>query len=258
MLNVVAIPAFSDNYIWAISRDNDPRVAIVDPGQSAPVRNYLQTHGAELGAILVTHHHPDHVGGIAELTAHADIPVYGPAAEHARIPALTDLLRDGDNCRLDWLDLELAVIDVPGHTAGHIAFYGDGKLFAGDTLFSGGCGRLFEGTPQQMRNSLAKLRSLPAQTLLYCAHEYTYKNLQFALAVEPDNAAIVNHLDWLQSRRAANQPSLPTTLATEGAINPFLRWDQPAVAAAASHYAGQQLHDETAVFAAIRQWKDAF
>lgn len=258
MLKITALPALADNYIWAISGDNDPRVAVVDPGEAAPVRSFLHESGGELGAILVTHHHPDHTAGIGELLEIAAVPVYGPAAERHPVKGLTEPLREGDTLTLDWLELQLRAIDVPGHTAGHIALYGDGMLFAGDTLFSAGCGKLFEGDAQQMRASLGKLRELPDTTRLYCGHEYTEKNLLFAGAVEPNNQAIAEHLAWVRQRRAGKQPSLPSDLATERAINPFLRWDDPDVAAAARAHAGRALVDEDAVFATLRQWKDDF
>ncbi|HWU84114.1 MAG TPA: hydroxyacylglutathione hydrolase, partial [Rhodocyclaceae bacterium] len=192
-MEIIALPAFSDNYIWAV-RTPEGRVAVVDPGEAAPVLDYLERSGGTLAAILITHHHGDHIGGVAQLLQHAAVPVFGPAAERAKITTLTHALREGDCVELPELGLELGVLDVGGHTLGHIAYFGeiDGTpvLFCGDTLFAAGCGRIFEGTPQQMFNSLNKLAALPADTRVYCAHEYTQSNLRFALAVEPDNAAL--------------------------------------------------------------------
>ncbi len=258
MIKVTALSAFSDNYIWVIKHDNDARVAVVDPGQAEPVLAHLEQHQLELGAILITHHHPDHTGGVKKLLQHADVPVYGPAGEQHPIDTLSARLAQDDQVDLDWLGLTLDIIEVPGHTAGHIAFHGGGMLFSGDTLFSGGCGKLFEGTAAQMRKSLEKLRALPAATLIYCGHEYTEKNLAFAQAVEPDNAALAERVEKVQTWRAQDLPSLPSMLKDERGFNPFLRWDQQSVMSAASERAGTQQTDPDTVFATIRAWKDAF
>lgn len=258
MINVTGLPAFSDNYIWVIKHDSDPRIAVVDPGQAQPVLDYLHAHQLTLGAILITHHHPDHTGGVQTLLEHADVPVYGPAGERQPVNNLSARLAQGDEVTLDWLDLHLKVIDVPGHTAGHIAFYGAGMLFSGDTLFSGGCGKLFEGDAATMRASLAKLRELPGATQIYCGHEYTQKNLTFAQAVEPDNPAVAQRLEAVRQWRAQEQPSLPSLLQDELKFNPFLRWDHANVIAAANAYAGHNLEGPDAVFATVRAWKDAF
>lgn len=254
MWNLSAIPAFTDNYLWLLSRDGD--AVIVDPGDAAPVQRALDERGLRLRAILVTHWHPDHIGGIPALRARHDVPVYGPRAEAAKIRTLTQPLDDGDRVALPGLDLQ--VLAVPGHTLGHIAYYAPGLLLCGDTLFSAGCGRLFEGTPAQMHASLTRLAALPPETPAYCTHEYTEANLAFALAVEPDNLALRDHASAVRVLRARGEPSLPTTLALERAINPFLRCDIAAVRNAAAAQAGQSLHDEAAVFAALRRWKDGF
>jgi hydroxyacylglutathione hydrolase len=256
-LRVTAVPAFSDNYIWLVHGLVDPRrVAVVDPGDPAPVLGVLQAEGLRLDAILVTHHHGDHVGGVQALLERHPVPVYGPAAE--RIPGRTAALRGGDSVKLPELGLAFEVLDVPGHTAGHIAFHGHGALFCGDTLFSAGCGRLFEGTPEQMLASLDRFGSLPAETLVYCAHEYTASNLRFAHAVEPANADVAAHADLVARLREHGRATVPTSLGLERRINPFLRTRLPGVRAAAERRAGHPLPSDTEVFAAVRQWKNEF
>lgn len=257
MLEVTPLNAFSDNYIWVIATGNDARVAVVDPGDATPVENHLVTHGLQLGAILLTHHHPDHTGGVNELLGIADVPVYGPD-EAARATHVSDPISDGDKCTLDWLDLTLDVMDVPGHTAGHIAFYGGGLLFSGDTLFRGGCGRLFEGSAADMRASLAKLRALPVDTRVYCGHEYTQKNLAFAAEVEPDNEAVREALTSADQTREAGRPTLPSTIGDEREINPFMRWDMPSVVTAATTRAGREPNTADEVLGIVREWKNAF
>ncbi|HLQ86787.1 MAG TPA: hydroxyacylglutathione hydrolase [Salinisphaeraceae bacterium] len=266
MSSITAIPALTDNYIWAIAPATaiaGSRVAIVDPGVAEPVQAWLTQHQFALGAILVTHHHGDHTAGIAELCAHQkaasgdEIPVFGPQAESDQIGQLTVPLAPGDDCRLDWLELDFSVIATPGHTLGHIAYHAPGVLLAGDTLFRGGCGRVFEGSPEQMHDSLARLRQLPGATRFYAGHEYTQKNLEFAHMVEPDNRDVTRVADAVHALRADNQPSLPGTLAEERLINPFLRWDEPRVARAASDRAGHELTEPAAIFAELRAWKDA-
>jgi hydroxyacylglutathione hydrolase len=257
MMQLVALPAFSDNYIWML---HDGRQAlVVDPGEAQPVRSALAAQGLQLRAILVTHHHGDHVGGVAELMPLLQGPVYGPA--HERMPVDVIRLQHGD--RAQALGLEFEVLDVPGHTAGHIAYVHrppDGSapiLFCGDTLFSAGCGRLFEGTPQQMHASLSQLAALPGETQVCCAHEYTLSNLRFAHAVEPLNEDVLRHTEWCQSQRGAGRPTLPSSIGTERRINPFLRCDEPAVMQAAR---AQGAADDSgpSVFAALREWKDHF
>ncbi len=253
---VLHVCAFQDNYIWLIRGQTPGRVAIVDPGDAEPVLEALETHRLEPSVILCTHHHGDHVGGVEDLLRRYSVPVYGPA--HERIPGITYRLKQGDRVRLADLGLEFDVFDVPGHTAGHIAYYGAGMLFCGDTLFSAGCGRLFEGTAEQMHASLSQLAALPEATEVYCAHEYTQSNLRFALAVEPDNPDTLAYLEQVCARRAENLPTLPSTIARERRVNPFLRTEQATVRRAAEKHSGQTLNSGVEVFAALRRWKDGF
>jgi hydroxyacylglutathione hydrolase len=256
-LNVRAVRAFADNYIWLIAAPARPgAVVAVDPGDADPVRAELQRAGLSLAAIFLTHHHADHIGGVAALLAHAAVPVIGP--DDDRIALKTRAVQGGDRVALDDLGLAFEVLAVPGHTSSHVAFWGHDALFCGDTLFSAGCGRLFEGTPLQMRRSLQRLAALPGSTRMYCGHEYTAANLRFALAVDPDNVAARAYRDAVALRRAADEPSLPSTVELERAVNPFLRCSNAAVRAAAERHAGQPLGDETEVFAELRGWKDGF
>jgi hydroxyacylglutathione hydrolase len=256
MPKISPITAFNDNYIWLLRAPDAPLASVVDPGDAAPVIARLEAEGLRLTDILITHHHGDHVGGVMALLARwPQARVHGPAGE--RIPACRHPLREGDQVTPEGLSLTLRVLDVPGHTAGHIAYYGDGVLFCGDTLFAGGCGRLFEGTAAQMHASLAKLAGLPAQTLVHCAHEYTEANLRFAGLVEPGNPALLARISAVAALRAAGQPSVPSRLADELATNPFLRSEQSSVRRAAEQHAGHPLGGPVAVFAAIRRWKDA-
>ncbi|MDB5805749.1 MAG: hydroxyacylglutathione hydrolase [Betaproteobacteria bacterium] len=255
MIQVVPIPAFQDNYLWLIH--NDRQATVVDPGDAAPVIDYLTQHGLELASILVTHHHGDHIGGLPVLTQkYPGIPVFGPAGE--KIEQLTQRLKQGDRITLPHLGLSFEVLDIPGHTAGHIAYLGDGRLFCGDTLFAGGCGRVFEGTMPQMRASLAKLKSLPGETLVFCAHEYTLANLKFARAVEPDNPLLAEREVQDKASRAASRPTVPSRISLERDTNPFLRWDAPQVVAAAKKRLGHAGASPDEVFTAIREWKNSF
>jgi hydroxyacylglutathione hydrolase len=257
MLEVSPVRAFSDNYLWLIRAPDDRRDAVVvDPGDARPVEAALEQHGLALKAILVTHHHPDHVGGVQALAARHGAGVFGPARE--RLPCEFRPLDDGDVVSLADLGLEFHVMAVPGHTLGHIAYHGHDALFCGDTLFSAGCGRLFEGTPTQMLGSLDRIAALPDDTRIYCAHEYTLSNLRFAAAVEPGNADVLDTLEAVRKLRARDGITLPTTLGRERRINPFLRCREPAVRDAAEARAGTPLPGPVDVFAVIRGWKDEF
>ena len=256
MANVLHVPAFQDNYIWLIRGKSPDKVAIVDPGDADPVLAALEKQRLQPAAILCTHHHGDHVGGVEDILKQYSVPVYGPARE--RIPTLPHRLKDGDRVRLSELDMEFEVLDIPGHTAGHIAYFGGGMLFCGDTLFSAGCGRLFEGTAEQMHASLSRLAALPETTLIFCGHEYTEANLRFAQAVEPDNPDIRPYQDQVLAQRLQQLPTLPSTIGRERRVNPFLRSAQPGVRQAAEEQAGQGLRSDVEIFAAVRRWKDGF
>lgn len=259
MLEFLALPAFQDNYIWLILDTTRQEAAVVDPGDAVPVITWLGRHPEyQLRHILVTHHHRDHTGGLATLKAATDCRIWGPAAES--IAGLDRQLNDGD--QLTVLGKTLQVFAVPGHTSGHIAFYcadpTDPWLLSGDTLFAGGCGRLFEGTAEQMHDSLERLSALPDSTSVYCAHEYTQANLRFARAVEPNNNDIKVRLEVVDDLRAAGRITLPTNIALEKRTNPFLRSTQPDVIAAATQRKGEQVSAGVETFAVIRGWKDQF
>lgn len=254
-VSVFPIKAFNDNYIWCLR--NQTHCAVIDPGDAAPVLAYCQDNQLILSAILITHHHWDHTGGIdALLGAFPEIPVYGP--QNKDIEQITIRLSQGDNLELAQLGLTFSVLEVPGHTLDHIAYYGDIGLFCGDTLFSAGCGRLFEGTPQQMFQSLAKLTALPANTAVYCTHEYTMTNIAFAEAVEPNNQALLDYKIWASQQRQKNTPTLPSSIQRELAVNPFLRCDSPELITNVSQNLGTTLTSEQATFASLRSWKDNF
>jgi hydroxyacylglutathione hydrolase len=256
-LDVRPVGAFSDNYIWLIDSPSvHGRVLAVDPGDAAPVIAELERSGATLAAILLTHHHLDHIGGVPELLRRAAVPVIGP--HDTRIAQRTRAVREGERCDLPDLGLSFEILEIPGHTLSHIAFWGHGALFCGDTLFSAGCGRLFEGTPEQMNASLTKLRNLPPETRVFCGHEYTAANLRFALTVEPANRAALEYQARVERLRAQGNPTLPSTLDLEIQVNPFLRCNEPAVIKAAEGHAGRSLPDSTAVFGVLRAWKDQF
>ena len=254
MVQIHPVAAFEDNYLWVV--EDGRNAAVVDPGDAVPVQAFLESRGLALTAILATHHHGDHVGGLAALAARWKCEVFGPAGE--RIAGLTTTLAEGDRLTVPGLGLELSVLDVPGHTAGHIAYVGEGFVFCGDTLFACGCGRLFEGTPAQMLASLAKLAALPPDTRVYCAHEYTLSNIRFAQAVEPGNAMLAERKARDAASRAAGRPTVPSTIAVELDTNPFLRSASPEIAAAASRHAGRRLATPVEVFTAVRQWKNDF
>jgi len=251
---IIPIPAFSDNYIWLVREGL--LAAVVDPGDAGPVIAHLDREGIELVAIVATHHHGDHVGGIPDLLRRWRVPVFGPATES--IPGCTRALREGDSFRVEGIGLEMSVLDIPGHTAGHIACFNDELVFSGDTLFAAGCGRLFEGTPAQMLASLDKLAALPGDTRVYCGHEYTVANLRFALAVEPGSVRLRGRLAREQAKRDCGEATLPSTIAEERQTNPFLRVDDATVAAAAARHAGRPLAERVSVFAEIRAWKNSF
>jgi hydroxyacylglutathione hydrolase len=262
---IVPVPAFSDNYIWLLRDRTGRRAAVVDPGDATPVLAALSAAGLALAAVLITHHHPDHVGGLPALReAFPEALVHGPT--ETRAEGIDRRWRDGDTVELEGFDARFEVIAVPGHTLDHVAYFAprigevDPRpvLFCGDTLFAGGCGRVFEGTAAQMSASLARLATLPDDTLVYCAHEYTASNLRFARAVEPDNAALDERERGTAALRAEGRPTVPSTLALERRTNPFLRTDAPEVRRAAELRLGRSPADRVEVFAAVRQWKDGF
>lgn len=255
MIEVITVPAFSDNYIWLIRNAGEPYVAIVDPGDAEPVLRVLQQESLVPVAILITHHHSDHIGGVRKLTSkYKNLPVYGPSRES--IPVITHPLHGDEQIKIDLLQARFSVLDIPGHTRGHIAYYGHGMLFCGDTLFAAGCGRLFEGTPEQMTNSLEKIAKLPDETLVYCAHEYTLDNLVFAKIAEPDNHDLDIRIEASHKLRDKGIPTVPSTLILEKKTNPFLRYHLPNVISAAEKFTGKQLNSNSERFAAVRHWKD--
>jgi len=258
-LSVLTVPAFKDNYLWLIH--DGQHAAVVDPGDSVPILAALAEHGLTLTAILLTHHHADHIGGVSELVARFDVPVYGPRNDG--IAEVTHPLAEGDRVTVPALGLELEVVDVPGHTLGHIAYVrrtpGLHWLFCGDTLFAGGCGRLFEGTPAQMAASLEKLAALPEDTEVYCAHEYTLSNLRFAQAVEPGNEALAWRVKDESAKRALDLPTVPTSIGLERRTNPFLRYREAEIVG--ELVKAGKLADGAApvqAFAALREWKNVF
>ena len=252
MLTIVPIPAFEDNYIWLIN--NGRHAVAVDPGEAEPVRNFLRQEGLTLAAILATHHHGDHTGGIGDLLQDRAVPVYGTV--RGPLAAQATPVAEGDTIAIPELPATFGVLAFPGHTRDHVGFTLPGALFCGDTLFGIGCGRLFEGTPEQAMASMRKILSLPDDTLIYCAHEYTLENIRFAKKVEPDNPDLLKWEAQAQSLRKDGQPTVPTTLALEKSANPFLRFDAPDVIRAASTHAGRPLHSPLEVFATVRAWRD--
>jgi hydroxyacylglutathione hydrolase len=256
MLSVLTVPAFSDNYLWIIH--DGVNAVVVDPGDATPILDTLKTHKLSLVAILLTHHHSDHVGGVPRLLQKFDVPVFAPRKDP--IANVSQPLDEGDIVNIPALNLNLSVLAVPGHTLGHIAYVAkeQGWLFCGDTLFAGGCGRLFEGTPAQMLSSLDKLAALPDDTKVYCAHEYTISNLRFALAAEPENDALAARFKTEQAKREQDIPTVPSSIGLEKSTNPFLRAREPAIARQLIAEGRVNNQDPVAVFAALREWKNVF
>ncbi|NUT75949.1 hydroxyacylglutathione hydrolase [Pseudomonas sp. C1C7] len=255
MIQISALPAFTDNYIWLLQDHSTRHCAVVDPGDATPVRNWLSANPEwVLSDILITHHHHDHVGGVEQLKKATGANVYGPASEN--IPGRDIALKDNDRIRVLGHDFE--IIAVPGHTLGHIAYYHHGLLFCGDTLFAAGCGRLFEGTPQQMHASLSRLAALPDDTQVYCTHEYTLSNLRFAAAVEPGNTDTLERLATVTRQREAGVITLPSSIALEKRTNPFLRTTETSVKEKADERTGTDNSRPDMVFASLRAWKDKF
>ena len=252
MFEVVGIPAFDDNYIWILH--NGTSAVVVDPGDDEPVAEFLKDNKLVLDAILITHKHWDHIGGISQLTwLWPEAIVYGP--ENEPIDKVDVKLQAGDKVSL-LKGISFTVLDVPGHTEGHIAYLGEGRLFCGDTLFAGGCGRVFSGTHEQLSASLQQLSALPGETLVYCAHEYTVDNLGFGLWVEPENQQLIKRMEQCKQLRQQQLPTVPSTIAIENQTNPFMRTQEPNVVQAAEHWAKQSLADASSVFTALRTWKD--
>lgn len=252
MFKISSIPAFKDNYIWLLTGENR-RAAVVDPGDAAPVLACLESNHLVLESILITHHHADHQGGIAELLEHHSPQVFGP--ENESITGCSQPLHGGETISV--LGYPVRVLAVPGHTLGHLAYVVDGAVFCGDTLFGAGCGRLFEGTPSQMFAALKVLGEMADQTRIYCAHEYTAMNLPFAAAVEPDNAEVQERIRRVTEMRSLQQSTVPLSLLEEKATNPFLRCSEPAVIASAMQHGAVDTSPES-VFAALRQWRNNF
>jgi len=253
---ITALPALRDNYIWMIIHEDTRCAVVIDPGDASVVIHALQEQALTLSAILITHHHWDHTDGVKTLKQQYGIPVYGPNRD--TVPEIDHLLSDSETLYLENLELEFNILGIPGHTLDHIAYYGHNALFCGDTLFSAGCGRLFEGTAEQLYHSLSKLKQLPDTTDIYCAHEYTLNNLAFALTVEPHNSDCLAYRKKMEEKRTHQQPTLPSSLTTERLINPFLRCDQPSVQAAVRSHANIVSNEPVAIFTALRKWKDKF
>jgi hydroxyacylglutathione hydrolase len=256
VVKVVPVAALKDNYIWAIINDAAKTAVIVDPGEAKPILDFLTENHLTCAAILITHHHADHIAGIGEVYTEFKCPVYAPAVN--QIAGTTHLLNGGEQIILEAVGLTFEVMAIPGHTLGHLAYYSAPYLFCGDTLFSVGCGRCFEGTLETMHASLMTLAALPDNTIVCCTHEYTLANICFALHVEPDNATLHAYQTKVQALRDTGTPSLPSTLGLEKQVNPFLRTAVAAVKAAAEAHAGHSLASPAAVFAELRTWKDSF
>lgn len=251
-----SIPIFNDNYIWLIINSIGKKAIAIDPGDAEPLRHYLQSNQLDLGAILITHHHPDHTQGVFALKREFNMPIYGPKNE--QITGLTHKVEEGDYIHVPSFDMAFNVLNIPGHTLDHIAYTLPGLLFCGDTLFSAGCGRLFEGTPQQMYHSLQKLAALPDKTKVFCAHEYTLQNLNFAQVVEPNNQWIQTKINQVIALRQDNRSTLPSSINEEKKINPFLRCEVKEVIESVENWVGFTLEDPVQVFKYLREWKDVF
>lgn len=254
MLNIFPLPALKDNYIWILH--NAYHAVVVDPGEAAPVLDYLKTHQLKLAAVLCTHHHADHIAGVRQLVESPPAPVYFPQRE--KISCGNHAVSEGDVVNLPELKIKFSVLDIPGHTLGHVAYVGAGGVFCGDTLFGCGCGRLFEGSATQLLHSLKKLTSLPDDTRIYCGHEYTESNIRFALACEPDNAQLAQRQQDVRILSAAGQPTLPSNIALEKSTNPFLRCTVPAIIQAVQQQSAIKQRDEISIFTAMRAWKNTF
>jgi hydroxyacylglutathione hydrolase len=255
-MNIHPIPAFEDNYIWTVY--NAQFAIVVDPGDAVPVINYLEKNKLKLLAILITHHHRDHIGGINDLVELYNTPVYGPRRE--KIPHLQYPLGEGDVVEFKQLNFRAEIMDIPGHTLGHIAYHWNGGIFCGDTLFTCGCGKIFDGTPEQLYHSLQRLSHLPDETLVYCSHEYTEYNTPFALICEPNNKALIQRIQDAESLRHDLLPTVPSTMQLEKATNPFLRCSEPAIMQQIEAKFSMKLpaNDEQAAFIALRKWRDQF
>lgn len=254
--NVLAIPALNDNYIWTIVHSKNRKAVIVDPGESEPVFDLFKQQNLTLTAILITHHHWDHTNGIQRIIEKYPVPIYGPLKD--KIPLCNHTLNDQDTVELPDAELTFQVLEIPGHTIGHIAYCGHQCVYTGDTLFTGGCGRIFEGSPNQFYHSLTKLASLDPQTKVYCGHEYTDKNLQFAEMVEPNNPKLKRRIIKTQQKLNQNQPTPPSTIQLELETNPFLRCHQKNIQQRVQEYCGYPLANIVDVFAILRCWKNEF
>ncbi len=255
-IQIKPLPSLTDNYIWLLIDTDSSTAIIIDPGTAISCEKFFEQQGISPVAMLITHRHWDHVDGIEQLQQKYDIPVFGPATEF--IPCLTTPLNSNDSASVPELDLDFQIMDLSGHTAGHIGYLLDDKLFCGDTLFSAGCGRLFDGTAEQFHASLQRIKQLPTDTTIYCAHEYTLDNLRFAQAVEPDNEAVQSRIEEVKTLREKNLPSLPFMLKDELQYNPFLRTDKENVMQAVAHYSGVAIDNSEECFRYLRLWKDGF
>ena len=255
-MKIVQIPLLRDNYAYLLICDKTKQAAVVDPSEAEPVLRRIEAEQVSLQAILNTHHHRDHTGGNEGILAKHKVEVYGHNTDRSRVPGLTQGLDEGDEVKIG--DMNGKVFFIPGHTTGHIAFLFDNNLFCGDTLFTAGCGRLFEGTPEQMHASLKKLMALPDNTKVYCGHEYTESNLRFAMSIEPKNPKLASRFERVQGLRSRGTPTVPSTMEEEKQTNPFLRWDSKELQASVKSVNPNATLDPVSVFAAVRKMKDSF